>query len=108
MDDIIGSLDALKGTDPDVFEAIRAEEQRQKEKLLLIASENFASPAVLAAPATSPIRSASSAWTRRPVSISSCERDAPINRGSSQLVPMSQFETPMLMNAARNTADSLA
>ena len=49
MDDIIGSLDALKGTDPDVFEAIRAEEQRQKEKLLLIASENFASPAVLAA-----------------------------------------------------------
>ncbi|MGH7257601.1 MAG: serine hydroxymethyltransferase [Nitrospiraceae bacterium] len=49
MDDIIGSLDALKRTDPDVFEAIRAEEQRQKEKLLLIASENFASPAVLAA-----------------------------------------------------------
>ena len=49
MHDIIGSLDALKATDPDVFAAISAEEQRQREKLLLIASENFASPAVLAA-----------------------------------------------------------
>ncbi|MGQ0811592.1 MAG: serine hydroxymethyltransferase [Nitrospiraceae bacterium] len=42
-------MDALKATDLDVYEAIRAEEQRQREKLLLIASENFASPAVLAA-----------------------------------------------------------
>ncbi|WP_447600254.1 serine hydroxymethyltransferase [Nitrospira sp. Nam80] len=49
MQDIIGTLDALKATDPDVFAAITAEEQRQREKLLLIASENFASPAVLAA-----------------------------------------------------------
>jgi len=49
MHDIIGSLDALKATDPEVFAAIQAEEQRQREKLLLIASENFASPAVLAA-----------------------------------------------------------
>ena len=49
MDELIGSLDALKLTDPDTYEAIRAEEQRQREKLLLIASENFASPAVLAA-----------------------------------------------------------
>ena len=43
--------------------------------------------------ASSPIRSASSALTRRPVSISSCEREAPIRRGSSQLVPMSQFDS---------------
>ena len=49
MQDIIGSLDALKAVDPEVFTAILAEEQRQREKLLLIASENFASPAVLAA-----------------------------------------------------------
>jgi glycine hydroxymethyltransferase len=49
MNELIGSLDALKSTDPDTYEAIRAEEQRQREKLLLIASENFASPAVLAA-----------------------------------------------------------
>ena len=49
MQDIIGTLDALKATDPDVFAALTAEEQRQREKLLLIASENFASPAVLAA-----------------------------------------------------------
>jgi glycine hydroxymethyltransferase len=49
MQDIIGTLDALKATDPEVFAAITAEEQRQREKLLLIASENFASPAVLAA-----------------------------------------------------------
>jgi glycine hydroxymethyltransferase len=49
MQDIIGSLDALKAVDSEVFTAILAEEQRQREKLLLIASENFASSAVLAA-----------------------------------------------------------
>ena len=54
--------------------------------------------------ATRPMRSASSASKRRPVSISSCERETPIRRGSSQLVPMSQLDRPMLMKAARNTA----
>ncbi len=49
MTNVIGSLDALKATDPDVYDAIVAEEERQRDKLLLIASENFASPAVLAA-----------------------------------------------------------
>lgn len=49
MQDLIGSLDALKSTDPETYDAIVAEEQRQRDKLLLIASENFASPAVLAA-----------------------------------------------------------
>src|SRR4249919_1245670 len=49
MNDAVGSLDALKATDPDVYAAIAAEEERQRDKLLLIASENFASPAVLAA-----------------------------------------------------------
>ena len=49
MRDVVGSMKALKATDPAVYEAIRAEEKRQREKLLLIASENFASPAVLAA-----------------------------------------------------------
>ena len=49
MKDAVGSLEALKATDLDVYAAIEAEEQRQREKLLLIASENFASPAVLAA-----------------------------------------------------------
>src|SRR5437867_2966474 len=39
----------LKKTDPEVYEAIRKEGLRQREKVLLIASENFASPAVLAA-----------------------------------------------------------
>ena len=49
MQDVIGSLDALQSTDPETYEAIQAEGQRQRDKLLLIASENFASPAVLAA-----------------------------------------------------------
>ena len=49
MSDMIGSLQALKKTDPMVHDAIRAEEKRQREKLLLIASENIASSAVLAA-----------------------------------------------------------
>lgn len=45
----VGYLRDLKATDPEVYKAIRAEERRQREKLLLIASENFASSAVLAA-----------------------------------------------------------
>ncbi|MBI5672004.1 MAG: serine hydroxymethyltransferase [Nitrospirae bacterium] len=45
----LGSWDALKEADPEVCAAIEAEEIRQREKLLLIASENFASPAVMAA-----------------------------------------------------------
>jgi glycine hydroxymethyltransferase len=49
MKDAVGSLDALQATDPEVYAAIDAEEERQRHKLLLIASENFASPAVLAA-----------------------------------------------------------
>ena len=32
--DAIGSWDALKATDPDVYAAIEAEEVRQREKLL--------------------------------------------------------------------------
>jgi glycine hydroxymethyltransferase len=39
----------LRTTDPEVYDAIRREGRRQREKILLIASENFASPAVLAA-----------------------------------------------------------
>ncbi|OGW70269.1 MAG: serine hydroxymethyltransferase [Nitrospirae bacterium RIFCSPLOWO2_01_FULL_62_17] len=42
-------MKALKASDPAIYAAIKAEEVRQREKLLLIASENFASPAVLAA-----------------------------------------------------------
>jgi glycine hydroxymethyltransferase len=49
MKDAVGSVKALKVTDPQVYKAIRSEERRQREKLLLIASENFASSAVLAA-----------------------------------------------------------
>jgi glycine hydroxymethyltransferase len=49
MSDAEASMKALKKSDPAVYAAIKAEEARQKEKLLLIASENFASPAVLAA-----------------------------------------------------------
>ncbi len=49
MHDTIGALDALRATDPEVYAAIEAEGTRQHDKLLLIASENFASSAVLAA-----------------------------------------------------------
>ena len=41
MSEAVGSLKALRATDTAVYAAIRAEEQRQREKLLLIASENF-------------------------------------------------------------------
>ncbi|MDR2267509.1 MAG: serine hydroxymethyltransferase [Christensenellaceae bacterium] len=42
----------IKNTDPDVYKAIRAEINRQENNIELIASENFVSPAVLAATGT--------------------------------------------------------
>ncbi|HEX7091604.1 MAG TPA: serine hydroxymethyltransferase [Longimicrobiales bacterium] len=42
-------MQALRDTDPEVFEAIRREAERQHASLELIASENFVSPAVLEA-----------------------------------------------------------
>ncbi len=45
-------LDVLMQADPDVAAAIRQEEQRQQQGIELIASENYVSPAVLAAVGT--------------------------------------------------------
>ncbi len=45
-------LSHLEGVDPEVYAAVRAEERRQLDGLELIASENFASPAVLEAMGT--------------------------------------------------------
>ncbi len=45
-------MDHLKSTDPEIFEAIRAEAERQSTQLELIASENFVSRAVLQAMGT--------------------------------------------------------
>lgn len=42
-------MSALRQTDPDIFDAISRETERQSEKLELIASENFVSEAVLQA-----------------------------------------------------------
>ena len=42
-------VDALEATDPEVAQYLRTEVDRQRTKLQLIASENFASPAVMAA-----------------------------------------------------------
>jgi len=39
----------LKKVDPEIFEAIKNEENRQKNTIELIASENFVSPEVLEA-----------------------------------------------------------
>ena len=46
---VVGTLKAIQQEDPEVYAAFRAEEKRQRDKLVLIASENYASPAVLAA-----------------------------------------------------------
>lgn len=43
------NLDDLKATDPQVYEAIEKETAREREKIVLIASENYASRAVLEA-----------------------------------------------------------
>ncbi len=45
----VGTLKAIRDTDYEVYAAIRSEEKRQRENLVLIASENYASPAVLGA-----------------------------------------------------------
>ena len=45
----VGTLKAIRDTDYEVYAAIRLEEKRQRENLVLIASENYASPAVLGA-----------------------------------------------------------
>src|SRR3954447_12351396 len=42
-------MDILRENDPEVFEAIRAEEHRQRDELELIASENYTSAAVMEA-----------------------------------------------------------
>ena len=54
---------------------------------------------------TSPIRSASSASTLRPVRMISLERDVPTARGRSQLTPSSQPVRPLVMPAPQNTAE---
>ncbi|HEU4771848.1 MAG TPA: serine hydroxymethyltransferase [Candidatus Udaeobacter sp.] len=41
--------DALRKTDPEIFDAVAAEEKRQRENIELIASENFTSRAVMEA-----------------------------------------------------------
>jgi glycine hydroxymethyltransferase len=45
-------LEHLKSTDPEIFESVKAEANRQSSQLELIASENFVSPAVLEAMGT--------------------------------------------------------
>src|SRR6478752_6137865 len=42
-------MDVLKRTDPEVWQAIQAERDRQQDGLEMIASENYTSPAVMAA-----------------------------------------------------------
>src|ERR1700752_3261633 len=42
-------MSVLKKVDPDIYEAIRNEKKREQEKLILIASENYSSQAVLEA-----------------------------------------------------------
>ena len=49
VSDYVASWDALKAADPEVADAIANELQRERTTLRLIASENYASPAVLAA-----------------------------------------------------------
>ncbi|HEX4638732.1 MAG TPA: serine hydroxymethyltransferase, partial [Chthoniobacterales bacterium] len=43
------SMEALRKTDPEIYDAIRAEEKRQRENIELIASENFTTRAVMEA-----------------------------------------------------------
>jgi len=42
-------LEQLRRVDPDVYQALEKEKSREREKIVLIASENYASQAVLEA-----------------------------------------------------------
>ena len=42
-------MSILKENDPELFDAIRSEEVRQRDELELIASENYTSPAIMEA-----------------------------------------------------------
>src|SRR3954465_13217799 len=42
-------MNQLQASDPEIYEAIRAEEHRQRDELELIASENYTSAAVMEA-----------------------------------------------------------
>ena len=57
---------------------------------------------------TRPYASASAAWKRRAVYISSAARPAPMMRGSSQETPRSQALTPARRNAVEKTVPSAA
>src|SRR5262245_29404120 len=46
------SMDLLKTADPEIWQAIHGERRRQQDGLEMIASENYASPAVMAAQAS--------------------------------------------------------
>lgn len=52
MFDVVKCMDFIKSQDPEVGAAIKAEFARQQRNIELIASENFVSPAVLAAAST--------------------------------------------------------
>ena len=45
----------LAGVDPELWQAIENENRRQEEHIELIASENYASPAVMQAQGTQPV-----------------------------------------------------
>lgn len=49
MSDLYPEMDALKSSDPDVYEIIRDEEDRQARTIRLIASENYTSRAIMEA-----------------------------------------------------------
>ena len=49
MKEWVADWDALKATDPEVADALVGELERERSTIRLIASENFTSPAVLAA-----------------------------------------------------------
>ncbi len=44
---MLDAMEALQHTDPEMYDIVQREERRQRSKLELIASENFAGPAVL-------------------------------------------------------------
>src|SRR5207245_9974685 len=58
------TLEALRKVDPEIYDAIRAEEKRQRENIKLIASKNFTSRTVMEAQASCLTNKAAEAYPK--------------------------------------------
>src|SRR5205823_9564688 len=70
------SFEALRKVDPEIYDAIRAEEKRQRENIELIASENFTSRAVMEAQGSCLTNKYAEGYPKKQIGRASCRERA--------------------------------